>query len=323
MMQGRLKTILDKNRMALGAFAFFFVMMMIFIIVRPGLFLKAGIYSAVFVTLPVLIVMAVSLVFVVAAGEIDLSFPSIIGLSAWVFGLTIEAGMPTIIAFVAALVTGGLAGFLNGILVTRLKLSSLVSTLGMNFLLRGLINIGAQGHGISLTNISGTAFEQVMVGMIGHLPVQMLWGVAFTGLGWLLFNRHRFGLHIRCIGDNKDSAREMGINVDNTKIIAFIIVGVCAAIAGVWTNLINQTFYPTTGDGYMLMILAAVYVGGTPTWGGVGTIIGSFIGACTIGFIETGVIASGLTGFFTQFFYGLIIILSLTGHRFNKGRTRF
>jgi len=115
----------------------------------------------------------------------------------------------------------------------------------------------------------------------------------------------------------------MGINVERTKVAAFILVGLCAAVAGVWTNLINQTFYPTTGDGYLLQVLAAVFVGGTPTWGGVGTIAGAFIGACTIGFIETGVVACGLTGFFTQFFYGLIIILSLTGHRFNKGRTKF
>ena len=108
--------------------------------------------------------------------------------------------------------------------------------------------------------MAGTAFEQIMVGKLGMFPVQMLWGVAFTVLGWFLFNRHDFGLHIRCIGDNKDSAREMGINVERTKVMAFILVGLCAAVAGVWSNLINQTFYPTTGDGYMLQVLAAVFV---------------------------------------------------------------
>jgi simple sugar transport system permease protein len=322
MLKDSIRMIFDKNRMALGAFGFFAALMVIFIIARPSLFLQPDIYSAVFVTLPVFVIMSVSLVFVVVAGEIDLAFPSIIGVSAWVYGIMVEIGVSPGLAFLPALFVGGLAGFVNGILVTKVKLSSLVSTLGMNFFLRGLINIGTQGHGISLTNVTGTVFEQVMVGKLGIFPVQMLWGVAFTAMGWFLFNRHNFGLHIRCIGDNRDSSREMGINVERTKVAAFILVGLCAAVAGVWTSLINQTFYPTTGDGYMLQILAAVFVGGTPTWGGVGTIVGSFIGACTIGFIETGVIACGLTGFFTQFFYGLIIILSLTGHRFNKGKTR-
>ena len=323
MLKDSIRMILDKNRMALGAFGFFAALMLIFIIVRPSLFLQPDIYSAVFVSLPVFVIMSVSLVFVVVAGEIDLAFPSIIGLSAWVYGLMVEIGVSPGLAFLPAVIVGGLAGFVNGILVTKVKLSSLVSTLGMNFLLRGLINIGNQGHGISLTSVAGTPFEQVMVGKLGMFPVQMLWGVAFTVVGWFLFNRHNFGLHVRCIGDNKDSSREMGINVERTKVAAFILVGLCAAVAGVWTNLINQTFYPTTGDGYLLQVLAAVFVGGTPTWGGVGSIAGAFIGACTIGFIETGVVASGLTGFFTQFFYGLIIILSLTGHRFNKGRTKF
>jgi simple sugar transport system permease protein len=93
-----------------------------------------------------------------------------------------------------------------------------------------------------------------------------------------------------------------------------------AAFAGVLSVLINNTFWPTTGDGYLLPTLAAVFVGGTPTWGGVGTVTGAVIGCFTVGFINTGIIAAGLTGFYTQFFYGLVIILSLLGHRFNQPR---
>ena len=319
----RLRGIISNNRMALGALAFFALLMAVFIIAQPSLFLQPDIYMSVFVSLPVFVIMTVPLVFVVVAGEIDLSFPSVIGLSAWIFALAIRGGMPPFVAFIVALPVGALAGLVNGVLVSRLKLSSLVSTLGMNFLIRGLINIGTHGNGISLTTATGTTFAQIMVGRIGRFPIQMIWAVIFTAFGWFMFNKHTFGLHTRCIGDNRDSSREMGINVDYTKTIAFMFVGLCAAVAGVWSSLINQTFYPTTGDGYLLQVLAAVFVGGTPTWGGVGTIVGGFIGACTIGFIETGVIASGLTGFYTQFFYGLIIVLSLAGHRFNTGKSKF
>lgn len=114
----------------------------------------------------------------------------------------------------------------------------------------------------------------------------------------------------------------MGIDVDRTKILAFVYVGVASALAGIFTSLINNTFWPTTGDSYLLPSLAAVFVGGTPTWGGVATVSGAVIGATIIGFIETELIAAGLTGLTTQFFYGLVLILSLITHRFNQQRRR-
>lgn len=130
-----------------------------------------------------------------------------------------------------ALLVGAAAGLFNGILITRLRLSSLVSTLGMNFLLRGFINIGTQGNGISLTSVASTTFAQVLVGKIGNFPIQMMWAAAFTVFGWLLFNKHSFGTHLRCIGDNTDSSREMGIKVERTKTAAYVFIGLCSAVA--------------------------------------------------------------------------------------------
>jgi simple sugar transport system permease protein len=138
----------------------------------------------------------------------------------------------------------------------------------------------------------------------------------------MLFNYNRFGADVCCVGDNAESAREMGISVEKTRTWTFVFMGICAAFAGVLSTLINSTFWPTAGDGYLLSTLAAVFVGGTPTWGGVGTVTGAVIGTFTVGFIQTGIIAAGLTGFYTQFFYGLVIILSLLGHRFNSPRYR-
>ena len=112
------------------------------------------------------------------------------------------------------------------------------------------------------------------------------------------------------------SAREMGIRVDRVKTLTFMLMGFSAGFVGVLVSLLNSTFWPTTGDGYLLLILAAVFLGGTPTWGGIGTIWGAVIGAFILGFIETGIVAAGLTGFFTQFFYGVILILALISHRY-------
>ena len=311
------------NRRPLSALVFFVVLIACFTAANPRLFTNPQIYNAVFVSLPISIILVVPLVFIVTAGEIDLSFPSVVGICAWAFAAGTRANWNPFLCVAAALVVGVISGFINGLLVTRVRLSSLVATLGMNFLLRGLIHIGNQGYGISVTQLRDTPFSNFFIGDINGFPVQMIWGTLLAVIGWLLFSRHRFGAQIAIIGDNQDSAKEMGINVERMKTMAYVYMGLAAAVAGVFSTLINSTFYPTTGDGYLLSVLAAVFVGGTPTWGGVGTVVGGVIGAFIVGFIETGIIASGLTGYYTQFFYGLIIILSLISHRFNQGRYRY
>lgn len=314
---------IEMQHRPLGALAFFVVMLLIFGIANPRVFLNPAIYSAVFVSMPLLVILAVSLVFVVASGETDLSFGSVVGMGGWVFALVVKAGWGPVAGFFLAIMMGTFCGLLNGWLVTRMRLSSLVSTLGMNFLLRGLINIGNQGFGTPLNSVTDSFFANLLVGKLYGIPMQMMWGIVFVVVAWVLFNRHRFGAQVCCVGDNPDSAKEMGINVGRVKVTAFVFVGVASAIVGVMSGLINTTFYPTAGDGYLLLVLAAVFVGGTPTWGGVGTIAGTAIGAMVMSFIETGVVAAGLTGFYTQFFFGLIMILSLISHRFNSSRSRY
>jgi simple sugar transport system permease protein len=150
----------------------------------------------------------------------------------------------------------------------------------------------------------------------------MIWGVLFVIISALIYNRHRFGARIHAVGDNPDSAAQMGIPVKRIRVAAFIYMGLGAALAGVFSTLINFTWWPTTGDGYLLPGLASVFVGGTPTWAGIGTIFGGGIGALIVSFIQSGIIAAGLTGFWVQFFNGLIIILALIGHRWNQVRYR-
>jgi simple sugar transport system permease protein len=150
----------------------------------------------------------------------------------------------------------------------------------------------------------------------------MIWGLAIAALAWLLFNRHRFGLHVCFTGDNAASAREMGVAVDTTRMLMFLLVGFASGLAAVFVCVNNLTFWPSAGDGYLLLVLAAVFLGGTPTWGGVGTIAGGVIGAFILGFMETGIIAAGFSTFSTQFFYGLILLAALVSHRMTGARRR-
>ena len=318
-----ISSFVDKNRRALSAFLVLTVLMLVFLIASPEVFLNPLIYIAISRTLPMFIILAAAMVFVVASGEIDLSFGSIVGLAAWAFALTLEAGLSPYLGVFFAVIVGAFAGFINGLIVTRLGLSSLVSTLGMGFLIRGLINVGTQGEGTPVTYLRGTPFYNTFIGNIRGFPVHMLWALGFVALSVLLFNYHTFGARISCVGDNLESSREMGINVATIKTLAFVYVGIASAIVAIQATLTNQIFYPATGEGFLLIVLAAVFVGGTPGWGGVGTIMGAALGACIVGVITSGIVAAGVSHLFTEFFYGLIMILALVGHKLNEPRYRY
>jgi ribose/xylose/arabinose/galactoside ABC-type transport system permease subunit len=311
------------NRRVLTSLAFLILMLIVFTIANPNVFTQFKTYRSVMIALPISIFLVVPLVFITTAGEIDLAFPAVVGLSSYGFAAIVDAGGNPLLGIVAALAIGAFLGFLNGTLVVQLGLSALVSTLGMNFLLRGFINILAQGYSMPISEIRGTPIQTLLTGspLLG-IPNQMLWAIAFAIFGVFLYNYHKFGVHVHCIGDHPGSSQEMGINVKRTRILLFVFSGVGAALAGIFSVLINFVWYPTTGDGLLLPVLAGIFVGGTPTWGGIGTVLGGVFGVSIVSFIETGVIAAGLTGFWTQFVYGIIIITSLIGHRLNGDRVR-
>ena len=189
--------------------------------------------------------------------------------------------------------------------------------------MRGIILIFTEGKSISMASLEGQlGLHALFVRFPWQFRCRFFWAIAFALFSIYLFNRHRFGAHVHIVGDNPDSAPQMGINVNLVRVKTFVFVGIGAAIAGVFSTMINFTWWPTSGDGYLLPVLASVFVGGTPTWGGIGTVFGGAIGALTVSFIQTGIVGAGLSGFYVQFFNGLIIILSLLGHRWNQVRYR-
>lgn len=320
--QSRLRRFAIDNRAAIGSALVAAVMLAIFYVGNPAVFAQWTIYKAVFTSLPMVLFVVVPLVFVVTVGEIDLSFPATMGMAGWAFALVVQAGYDPFLGGLAAVATGLLLGFCNGFLVVYGNLSSLIATLGMNFMLRGLIQIKTEGISIALVELRDSLAYRVLAADVFGIPAQIGWALLFIIVSALLYNRHRFGVRVHIVGDNPEAAQQMGINVKRVRLQTFVFVGLGAALAGVFSVFINFTWWPTSGDGYLLPGLASVFVGGTAPWGGIGTILGSAIGSFTVSFIQTGVVGVGLSGFYTQFFYGLIIILSLLGHRWNQVRYR-
>jgi len=263
------------------------------------------------------------LTMVIIAGEMDLSFTSVMAIGMVAFLAIFEPTGNVTLAILAALAAGVAAGLLNGGLVVGIGIPSLVATIGTQFFLRGLSLVLLNGKGATLVGARESFVYAMFVGKtIGKIPNQFWWSIAIAILCWIILNRTRLGAHIYLIGDNEKSARLMGVNVNRTRLVVFIMIGLASAFAGVLASLQVSFFWPSLGEGYLLSTLASVFLGGTSVFGGVGTILGTFLGSYIIGAINAGIVAIGLTGFWTQLIYGLIILISVSMHVILRRRIR-
>jgi len=295
----------------LGIIGVGLTMWLAFVFAAPAVFTNIDIYKAFAQTTPQFGIIALALTFVVITGEIDLSFPSIMALGTAAFCLLAQAGVPWPIALLGAFAVGAICGWINGSLVARLNIPSLVITIGTSFLFRGLELVLMNGTGVPLTAELYPELHALFREPVFGVPVQTLWMVAIAVLLWLLLNRTRFGAHVFLVGDNPTSARLMGVDVVSVKTRAFMLTGVIAVLAGVMTSIYGYYFWPTTGDGFLLNTIASVFLGGTSVFGGTGSIVGSFVASYIIGAINAGIVSAGINAFYTQLCFGLVIVVSV------------
>lgn len=309
---GGLGQIARRFGLQIGIVAVALIVWLLFLIGSPRTFLSYPIYNAFMSTTPYFALMAIPLTLVVITGEIDLSFPSIMAWGMVVYALTFSLMQSPFLAFIACLAAGLLAGGLNGLIITKIGIPSLVATLGTQFFWRGVVLVIRGGSGESLVPSKHTLIDGLLVGrLFDRIPAQFIWTILIALVMWFILNRHKFGAHVYLTGDNVESARLMGVNVDRVKMVCFAIVGMFAAFAGLVQSLDVSYFWPTVGEGQLLNTLASVFLGGTSVFGGSGTIFGTFVASFIIGAINAGIVAAGLTGFWTQLIYGLIIVISV------------
>ena len=205
-------------------------------------------------------------------------------------------------------------GWVNGILVAVIGIPSIIATLATQFFWGGITTVLTGGLSYAIRTIDDFAIHDVLVGRIGVVPVQALWATAVAAALWLVLNRHRFGEHLLFIGDNVNVARVVGVNVGREKIKLFTLMGVLGAFAAVLLTAENKNFFNTQGSGFLLTVMAAVFIGGTSIFGGKATIVGSYVGAYIIGMIEAGLVATGMQGFWVRAVVGLVFLAAVIFH---------
>ena len=313
--RGRLTAFTNAWASQIGITVAFLALWLAFVVLAPSTFLSDRIYLAFAQTVPYIAIVALFLTMVVVAGDIDLSFPSEMALGMVGFVFTWQATGSVELGVLAALVVGGLAGLFNGLVVTYVGIPSLVATIGTQFLFRGLTLVLVNGKSYALVTANTAPSYDLLVGKLGGIiPMEFVWLLILAVVAWVLLNRHRLGQNAYVIGDNRQAAQLMGIPIRRTRILLFVLVGVAAALAGLMNSLQIVNFYPTMGDGFLLPTLAAVFVGGTSVFGGRGSVYGTFLGAFMIGAIQAGIVAVGLTDYYTNLIYGAVILAAVAVH---------
>ncbi|MGQ9473224.1 MAG: ABC transporter permease [Candidatus Caldatribacteriaceae bacterium] len=261
-------------------------------------------------------------------GEFDLSIGSILVFCSFVFLKLFESQLSLSLIALLTVVTGGVLGLINALITVRGGIPSFVTTLGTMMFWRGFTILLSGGEQTpcdvsALGTPASFRFLSFFTGRIGgFFPMQFFWFALFAVFLGILLHYHRFGNWVYATGDNRDAARAMGINTDGVKTICFVIVGLlCGFVACAQIGRL-ASFSSRTGDGWELKAVAASVVGGTSLRGGMGNMLGIFLGATTISVIENGLVVLRIPYFWTYVFFGLVILISVLSSMYIEKKQR-
>ncbi len=252
---------------------------------------------------------AMGLTFVVMAVSFDLS----VGLAVTFTSIVTAFAIPVLGpwgAIVAALMAGALIGLVNGFLVTYGRLSGIVVTLAMMFVLEGINTFLTGGYQVPVS-YSEVAFAFIGQGKIGPVGFPVLLLALVFGLAHVLATKTKVGHYISAVGDNPMAAFYSGINVYHWVIVAFVLAAVLAGVGGVINTSISSSAQPVGGQGYLLEAFAAVFLGATILGYGKPHVLGTLLGILFIYMVNSGMSMVGFSFAARQLFAGIILILAV------------
>jgi len=260
-------------------------------------------------------IMAIGMTFVLVSREVDLSVGSTYAISGLVTGMLIVRGFTLIPALSVGLVLGIAVGTINGILSTYGKLPSFIATLGMLSVVRGTALLITDGQPVTVDTTRGgrpevvNQFYELGQGQLLGVPMLLVCFLVVAAIFWFVLAKTTFGFRVYAVGGSEKAARLSGIQVFQTKILTFGLMGLLSGFAGI----LSLAFLPSgqagrTGVGLELDVIAAAIVGGSSLSGGEGTILGTVFGALIIGILRNGLVLLSISPFWQTTVIGLVII---------------
>lgn len=283
-----------------------------FSIARPAFYNSASITN-IFVSAVLVLLLALGETYVLIFGGIDLSVAAMLALSGMVCGdvmsvLYTGSGSQwgvTVLGLACALAVGLAGGALNGWAISRLRLNSLIVTLGTMGIFTGVASLISNGNPI--TNFPSAAFT-LGDGKWGPVPIMVAIAAAAVIIYAFITRQTRFGLHVYAAGANREALRRAGVSVPMVTVGVFCMAGLAAGLAGFLDTAHFLTASPTAGSNDLLFAIAAVVIGGTPLEGGEGSIIGTVIGALIISVLQNGFVILDVQSYWQLVAVGLVTV---------------
>ena len=272
----------------MGLLCAFIIMLFVFGHHSPTFLGATNVWEVLRTSAPVIIV-SVGIVFPLIAGQIDISVGSIVGVVGMVaFNLLTGWHWPAWAAIIVALLVACVLGLVNGLLVTGLRLHSVLVTLGTYTAYRGIVQLISTKSQVGVASITSSAYGWIGNGDLGPVPAPIVIVGALAAVAWFLLSYTRLGLACRAVGGNVTSARRAGLHVSRTVIVAYILSALSAGVGAIILTSLLTTTTVTLGQGYELTAITAAVMGGVSLFGGVGDIPGALLGVLFLSFLSNG-----------------------------------
>lgn len=257
-------------------------------------------------------IIAAGMTFVILTGGIDLSVGSTLAYSGAIAALLISKGMSPLIAVLAALALGAAIGMLNGVIISKGKLQPFIVTLATMTVFRGATLVFTDGKPIS-TGYEANAelYSQIGNGYVGALPIPIIIMIFVFAIGYYILTQTTIGRYVYALGGNEEATKLSGVNTDKIKIFVYGVSGFFAALAGIIITARLSSAQPTAGQGYELDAIAAVVLGGTSLAGGIGTIMGTVVGALIIGILNNALNLMNVSSYYQLLVKGVVILVAV------------
>jgi ribose transport system permease protein len=307
----------SQAKQKLLAFASLIVLMVIFSVLKPDAFFTTDNIIGILQSTTVIGVLAIASTFIIITSGIDLSVGVLMTFCAVMAGVfMVNLGLPMWIGVPGAVVVGALSGTVSGLAITKLRVPPFIATLGMMMLLKGASLIITKTRPIYFNDVEG--FDAISLGsalsdLLPGLPIPngvlIMFIVAIVCA--VILNKTALGRYTFALGSNEEAVRLSGVNVDRWKVIIYAFSGGICGIAGLLIASRLNSAQPALGQGYELDAIAAVVIGGTSLSGGVGTILGTIIGAFIMSVLINGLRIMSVAQEWQMVLTGVIIILAV------------
>ncbi len=306
--RGRQKAFLYRNVAVLSILGVLVLLVLAFSISTEAFLSPANFLNLTRQLAPVLIV-AVGMTFVITTGGIDLSVGSIVALTSALSAFMLDYPLPVELTIPAMVGLGLGVGFINGWFSAYQGIPAFIVTLATLSVVRGAALLRTRGYSIPID--PDLYFVDLGQGRVGPIPVPVIIALGVALLGWIGLTQTQWGQYVTGIGSNEEAVRRAGVNTRLVKLSVYLLTGFLAALAGMIVAARLASGSANAGVGFELEVIAAVVLGGTNLFGGRGTMVGTVLGALTIGVIGNGLILMRVSPFLVPIVQGAVLLLAI------------